>query len=103
MVAEKEPSYQKGTETKYRLRLVLMDKSGRIETNVWDEAEAWNEKLEKGSVIEIRAQVTSYKDKLDLRINSITPVLVIPWILLIFSRPLKRILGAHSSLQVHWL
>jgi len=53
------------------LRLRLADRTGEIEARVWDGAEAFADLFTRDDFIRIKAQATSYQDKIQLNIKSI--------------------------------
>ncbi len=56
------------------LILSLMDKGGDIGAPVWDKAEQMNEICRVGAFVRIQGLVQSYRDNLQLKIDSIVPV-----------------------------
>jgi 3'-5' exoribonuclease len=54
--------------------LTLMDKSGDISSPVWDDAERLHPICQAGAFVQVSAAVQSYRDKPQLKIDSITPV-----------------------------
>ena len=53
------------------LRLRLADRTGEIEARVWDGVEAFADLFTRDDFIRIKAQATSYQDKIQLNIKSI--------------------------------
>lgn len=53
------------------LRLRLSDRTGEIEGRIWDGAEEFVDLFERGDFVSIKAQATSYQDKLQLNIKSL--------------------------------
>jgi 3'-5' exoribonuclease len=56
------------------IQLTLMDKSGEINGPVWDDAEALYPHCAPGSFLRVQAVVQSYRDQLQLKIDSLEPV-----------------------------
>jgi 3'-5' exoribonuclease len=56
------------------LDLTLMDKTGSINAKIWDNVEDFTAKFEKGEAVAVKAQVTSFNEELQLRIESIRRV-----------------------------
>ena len=56
------------------LDLMLMDKTGSINAKIWDNVEDFTAKFEKGEAVAVKAQVTSFNEELQLRIESIRRV-----------------------------
>ena len=53
------------------LRLRLSDRTGEIEGRIWDGAEGFFPLFERGDFIKIKAQATSYQERLQLNIKSL--------------------------------
>lgn len=53
------------------LKLELGDKSGRIDAVVWDQAERFYGNAEVGNIVEVRGSVTTYKDSLQINVESL--------------------------------
>ncbi|VBB41725.1 HDIG domain protein [uncultured Desulfatiglans sp.] len=51
------------------LSLILADRTGEIEAKVWDQAEQLSALFQKGDVIEVEGDASSYRDRLQLRIS----------------------------------
>lgn len=56
------------------LTLKVMDKTGEIAGRVWDDADRWLEQCAVGRVVSLSAQAQSYKNILQLKINSLQAV-----------------------------
>lgn len=56
------------------LRMTLRDKTGDIEGRVWDDADRLAGRFEADDFVQVRAQVSSYKGELQLKIDDIQPV-----------------------------
>ncbi len=56
------------------LILTLMDKSGELGGPVWDNAEQFQEICKPGEFVHVLGVVQSYRDKLQLKVDSIAPV-----------------------------
>lgn len=54
--------------------LTLADSSGSIEGRIWDDAEALAERFEAEDFVNVRAQVSTYNDELQLKVGDIQPV-----------------------------
>ncbi len=68
LVAQKE--LREGTKDFY-LRLKLVDKTGSIVANVWNNAKRIADHFNEGDVVKIQAMVISYKSQLQLTISKI--------------------------------
>lgn len=66
--------YTKGNQEHYRLKVDLMDRTGRISGNVWDNAGKFDEYLHEGRVVEVRAVATEWNGILGLNIQTIKMV-----------------------------
>ncbi len=53
------------------LTLKVMDRTGDMTARIWDNADRWQEECKPGKVIQIQAQVQSYKGNLQLIINGV--------------------------------
>ncbi len=62
---------RKTKSDKNYLDLTLMDKTGSINAKIWDNVEDFTAKFEKGEAVAVKAQVTSFNEELQLRIESI--------------------------------
>lgn len=56
------------------LILTVMDKSGEINGPVWDDAQAMSEICHPGGFIRLTGQVQSYRERLQLRVETIEPL-----------------------------
>lgn len=56
------------------LVLTVMDKSGELGGPVWDNAEQYQEMCRPGSFIRLTGQVQSYREKLQLKVDGVSPV-----------------------------
>jgi 3'-5' exoribonuclease len=56
------------------LMLTLMDRTGEIEARLWENADAYREACAPGSLVRVSGQAQSYRNVLQLRVNSVTPV-----------------------------
>lgn len=56
------------------LNVILMDKTGEIESRVWDDAEELSALFEKGDVIQVRGHINLYQGKKQLIINDLEKV-----------------------------
>ena len=72
LVAEKH--LFKTKEGKPFLKLILMNRTGRIEGTLWDNAEATYSRYAHGQIIRIRGTVIVYRDELRIRLQSLSPV-----------------------------
>lgn len=61
-------------QNKPYLRLVLGDRSGSIDAMVWEEAERLEPVCAPEAFVGVRARVSSYQDRLQLKVNSVVPV-----------------------------
>ena len=57
------------------LRLVLGDRSGRIETKIWDQVEKLQEEIQEGDFVKYQGVVESYNGRKQMVINKIRKVL----------------------------
>jgi 3'-5' exoribonuclease len=53
------------------LKLELGDKSGRVDAVLWDEAEKFYHNAEVGNIVEIKGNITTYKDSLQIKLDSL--------------------------------
>ncbi len=58
---------------RFRLSLELGDSTGRVNAIIWDDAEQIAEQIESGMIVKIRGVVSTYLDKLQVRIDQIRP------------------------------
>ncbi|WP_073612730.1 3'-5' exoribonuclease YhaM family protein [Desulfopila aestuarii] len=56
------------------LILTVMDKSGELTGPVWDNAERFQELCQPGECIRVKGMVQSYREKLQLKVDEVTPV-----------------------------
>ncbi len=56
------------------LALTLMDRSGEIEARLWDNAERFDEQAAVGNIIAVQGTAKSFRDQLQLTINSLRRV-----------------------------
>ena len=56
------------------LALKVMDRSGEISGRVWDRAEHWFEQVKVGQVVRVGGLAQSYRDVLQLKVNSLEEV-----------------------------
>lgn len=56
------------------LRLTLRDKTGDIESRVWDDADQMAERFDADDFVVVRAKVSSYKGELQLKVDDIQPI-----------------------------
>ncbi len=56
------------------LALALMDRTGEIEARLWDNAEQYDAMAEAGNFVRVRATARSYRDQLQLVVNSLQAV-----------------------------
>lgn len=56
------------------LRLTVMNKSGSVESTMWNNAEAVARNLVRGQVVHIRGSVTSYQQEMRINIKTVEPV-----------------------------
>lgn len=56
------------------LVLTVMDKSGELSGPVWDNAEHVQQQCQPGEFIRLQGLVQSYRDKLQLKVDQVTPV-----------------------------
>ena len=56
------------------LALKVMDRSGELAGRVWDRADHWFDQVEVGRVVRVCGQSQSYKDVLQLKVNSLEAV-----------------------------
>ncbi|MFC1839684.1 3'-5' exoribonuclease YhaM family protein [Thermodesulfobacteriota bacterium] len=55
------------------LSLTLSDKTGDIETRVWDRAEELTALFKEGDIIEVKGKAGSYRNQTQLTLNDLTP------------------------------
>lgn len=60
------------------LRLTLGDRTGTIDGYVWEEADRWEPICVIDSVIGVRGRVSSFQDRLQLKIDSVDPIAAEP-------------------------
>ena len=53
------------------LALELLDKTGKIEGRLWDEAEKYNEFVEVGDIVKVVGGVDKFREDRQLKVNSI--------------------------------
>jgi len=58
----------------YYLRLRLLDKTGDVAGNVWNNAQTLSKLFEKGDIIKVKAIVGEYRDQIQLTVNKIRKV-----------------------------
>jgi len=56
------------------LVLTVMDKSGELSGPIWDNAERFQAICQPGECIRVKGGVQSYRDKLQLKVDEVTPV-----------------------------
>ena len=56
------------------IKLVVMDSTGEISGNIWEEADRYNEEFKPGQVIRLNGQAQAYRGILQLKINRIQAV-----------------------------
>jgi 3'-5' exoribonuclease len=56
------------------LTLKIMDRSGEISGRVWDRADYWFDQVKVGQVVRVCGQAQSYRDILQLKVNSLESV-----------------------------
>ncbi len=56
------------------LMLTLMDRTGEIEARLWENADVYREACAPGSLVQVSGQAQSYRNVLQLRVNSVAPV-----------------------------
>jgi 3'-5' exoribonuclease len=60
------------------LKLVLGDRTGRIDGMVWDDADRWDPVCEPDQIVGVRGRVGVYQDRLQLRVDVVEPIDVGP-------------------------
>ncbi len=65
-----EKSLREGKRGMY-LRMRLMDKTGDVAANVWNNASALDKLFEKGDVIKVKGVVSKFKEQIQLTVNKI--------------------------------
>ncbi len=56
------------------LALKVMDRSGELSGRVWDRADHWFAQVKVGQVVRVSGRSQSYRDVLQLKVNSLEPV-----------------------------
>lgn len=70
----KNRQVQTSKNGKSYLALTLADKSGEIDSRIWDEAEAVAERFQEGDIITVSGRATLYQDRLQLIVSYVAPV-----------------------------
>ncbi|MBP7056363.1 MAG: HD domain-containing protein [Candidatus Omnitrophica bacterium] len=69
----KKKESSKTKDGKPFLKLTVSDKTGSIEAKIWDNAEEFDQKIDTGMAILARGSVDSWKDNLQLKMESVRP------------------------------
>ena len=72
LVAEK--NLQSTREGKPFLRLLFMNRTGRIEGTLWENAQDADRAVSQGQIVRIRGVVVTYQQELKIRIQAISPL-----------------------------